>query len=333
MSSRRSRSAFTLIELLVVMAIIATLMGLLLPAVQKVREAAYRTECSNNLRQLVLACASYSNSTNYLPTGGISTAYSSPANFARTFAAASGSSVVLGGKLQNWGWAYQILPFIEQENLYNVSVVTSGLPADEFIQRNTPRQFTCPSRRIAPQQLQISHTDFAGNAGVYNGNSPISQANMPMNGVFASGGTAVKVTDLKNGSSNTVMIAEKYVASELYDPGLTVMSTAIGEPDGPIFGPFLFSNLRAVAVDPANSFLNKTGSSPYPDRRSNPAPAGYNNMVSGVPEYGWAFGASHPVSMNVAMADGSIKRVLYGAPNFGRACSIRNTEVNTGIDD
>src|SRR5690242_11695686 len=89
----RASSAFTLIELLVVIAIIAILIALLLPAIQKVRAAAARAQCANNLKQLGLACHNYQDANNVLPPGGY------------------GAS---------WGvcWRYSILPYIEQEGLF-----------------------------------------------------------------------------------------------------------------------------------------------------------------------------------------------------------------------
>ena len=128
-TSSHSRSGFTLVELLVVIAIIAILIALLLPAVQSAREAARRIQCANQVKQMGLAVHNLVSAYDQFPTGG----FGGWASYAPN----------TGPEKQRVGWMYQILPYIEQENLY-----------DEFdhqfdLQAQPVGIYFCPSRRGA----------------------------------------------------------------------------------------------------------------------------------------------------------------------------------------
>ena len=125
------RRGFTLIELLVVIAIIAILIGLLLPAVQKVREAAARMQCQNNLKQIGLAFHAYHDAIKYLPTAGSGDCGNPPTD------------------RRDWGWAYEILPYIEQESLTTRRQNTN----DTHVRKTPMPTYYCPSRRAPGRYL------------------------------------------------------------------------------------------------------------------------------------------------------------------------------------
>ena len=129
---RRSAGAFTLVELLVVIAIIATLIGLLLPAVQSAREAARRTQCKNQLKQIGLAALNLESARRCFPSGGITT-YPRIQNYLD-------GTKSLDPRRQGLGWGYQILPYIEEVNASNIT-------SEAQIAATPVKAFFCASRR------------------------------------------------------------------------------------------------------------------------------------------------------------------------------------------
>jgi prepilin-type N-terminal cleavage/methylation domain-containing protein len=170
--------AFTLIELLVVIAIIAILIALLVPAVQKVREAAARTQCTNNTKQIGLATHGYNDTYKSLPP-----AYGQISN--------------LG---QGWySFHYYILPFIEQTPLFNNCGTNSANQAGTVVS-----VFNCPSDPTNQNYLWNGWgvANYADNLGVFTPNA--------VNGIYQNKARGNLVTAMPDGTSNTVILAERY---------------------------------------------------------------------------------------------------------------------------
>jgi prepilin-type N-terminal cleavage/methylation domain-containing protein len=144
--SRRQR-AFTLVELLVVIAIIGILVAILLPAINAAREAARRSQCRNNLRQLGQAANSCLSATKAFPTGGWGWGWAGDPNYG-------------AGLHQPGGWLYQVLPYIEENQVWSLGKGLQGAARGNAIKQavGTPIAiFFCPTRRSA-QLVKWSHT-------------------------------------------------------------------------------------------------------------------------------------------------------------------------------
>ena len=229
---------------MVVIAIIAILIGLLLPAVQKVREASMQTQCKNNLKQLGIAMHSCHDTVGHLPSGG----------WGWEWAGVPGRGV---GRDQPGGWIYSALPYFEQQNLANLDdrPTEDEQKAGMLERLATPvKLYNCPSRRnggpfksnnfnyhgifttVAGNDIfpeKIARTDYAANAGSQNANERGGgPACLTCSQSWASANTyngvvhersEVSFPTITNGNSNTYLIGEKYLNPDLYltgtDPG------------------------------------------------------------------------------------------------------------------
>ncbi len=312
----RRRAAFTLIELLVVIAIIAILIGLLLPAVQKVREAAARMKCSNNLKQIALAAHSYHDANNGMP-------------YSRKY-----------DKWDTYTWSQNILPYIEQNNVYNNYVtltqtgyVTSYPGPNGFIGNNASQKlaresiipaFNCPSDN-GPQggELGSDYGNMRGNyracvgSGDTYGNTPAGQTAGPAFAIGIYGvisGQSVdpgvgtksrqaKMTSITDGTSNTVAFSE----------GIMPVASGWGGPIGTILSGNMGGGTFTTTLTP-NSTAADQIIGPCPVAQGDSSYKAPCNSIGGsnwwTPSAAGAHAAArskHTGGVNTGMGDGSVR--------------------------
>lgn len=264
----KPRKAFTLIELLVVIAIIAILISLLVPAVQRVREAANRLSCQNNLKQMGLAMHAHHDAYKCFPTGGTTpwapVAYNS-------------QGIPEGSQKQSSNWGFQILPFIEQTNLYyKPNPWNAPVPI-----------YNCPSRRGATMNGDRFLGDYC--AVVPGDGNYLWQGNIwgvptwaKYNSVITRTGTIqskVGMAQITDGTSNTIILSEKMLRFGEYGGG--AWHDDSGWCDG---------------WDP--DVIRCTDFGPHQD------------TING-PDTGYWVGSAHTTGVNALFADGSVRILNY----------------------
>ena len=306
----RQRNAFSLVELLVVIAIIAILIALLLPAVQAAREAARRLQCVNNLKQMSLAMHNHHDAHKAFPSGGWGFLW-------------VGDPDLGFNEKQPGSWLYNILPFIEQQQVHAMGSdgrpdqVTAAQRAGALMATQSPiPAYYCPSRRSAknfPRVIYlassgrqawnadgtagvlVSRTDYAANGGenhVHWGGGPNSLpeglSNVGFSDTRASTGivyqrSQVTMSMILDGSSSTLLVAEKHLNPDHYETGNDVTDDQCA--------------LAGDDFDVVRWAYNNGDLSPQQDR------TGLGQFIG--------FGGPHAGIFNAAFCDGSVRNVSY----------------------
>jgi type II secretory pathway pseudopilin PulG len=281
--------------MLVVIAIIGVLVALLMPAVQKAREAANRVKCQNHLKQIGLALQNHEVTFGYYPHAGADPFW----NSIPTFLAAGQPAV---GLQQQAGWAYQILPFLEADNTYrggNAATIEDcvltavGTPNEVFFcpSRRPPMVLTYPStygslwytnimKPIWHASIQTAMIDYAGSNFDSSKVPPSTGVLRPLNDPAC----PIRASDIYDGLSTTLLVAEK----ALYLPNLGLL-----QPDDD----------QGYTVGFDHDTMRHTDKAPNPDF-SEPS-------LVGTDQYTGTFGSSHPVAFQSVFADGSVHRINY----------------------
>jgi prepilin-type N-terminal cleavage/methylation domain-containing protein/prepilin-type processing-associated H-X9-DG protein len=329
-----TRKAFTLIELLVVIAIIAILIGMLLPAVQKVREAANKMLCSNNLKQMGIAMHNFHGDYKRWPSGGHNwNNRVSYGDWAATTVAASPNSVTN----QAVGYHFQILPYIEQDNLYKTrdDYVSGGGPGR--IRGLAIKEYVCPSRRpaiTAPNGFAwndyaaaIPGHKWAATLTWYGGPTPYAGQDWsgePGDQIWWGAGWPGDVWDMGGVINRVGRLTDPQDAIDVKIKDFRVMMSNIsdGTSHTMVLGEKFVRPSKALSNDWYDDMgwcqgwdpdvARQTNVVPY--TTDNETPHAFKGDATGQEIYG--FGGAHPGGMNGLFGDGSVRSIAPGVDDY-----------------